>query len=118
MLTWITIIFCCQLAGETLVAAVGLPLPGPVAGMIILFVILAIKKSVPDDLGTVSKGLLANLSLLFVPAGTGIIVHLPLLGRDAVPVSIALLVSTLATVAITGLLMQWLGRRNKTADPS
>lgn len=111
MLTWITIIFACQLIGETLVALTGAPLPGPVAGMLILLAILAIKGSVPDDLSAVSAGLLQNLSLLFVPAGTGIIVHLSLLGSDVLPISVTLIVSTLATVAITGLIMQWLSKR-------
>jgi putative effector of murein hydrolase LrgA (UPF0299 family) len=116
MLTWITIIFACQLAGETLVAVSGAPLPGPVAGMIILFIILAVKGKVPDNLGSVSGALLQNLSLLFVPAGVGIIVHLNLLGGDAVAVSVTLVVSTLATVAITGLLMQWLSRKTGGAS--
>lgn len=112
MLTWITIIFACQLVGETVVAVSGAPLPGPVAGMVLLLVILAIRGSVPDDLSSVSDGLLRNLSLLFVPAGTGIIVHLGLLSTDVLSISLTLIVSTLATIAITGLLMQWLSKRD------
>lgn len=111
MLTWITIIFACQLVGETVVALTGAPLPGPVAGMLLLLALLAIKGGVPDELGSIAGGLLQNLSLLFVPAGTGIIVHLSLLGGDVLPVSVALIVSTLATIAITGLLMQRLSKR-------
>ncbi|MEM0900725.1 MAG: CidA/LrgA family protein [Pseudomonadota bacterium] len=113
MLKWITIIFCCQLAGETLVRLGALPVPGPVAGMVLLFCGLAAIKSVPKELGTVSSGLLSHLSLLFVPAGTGIIVHLPLLRDDAIPVSIALVLSTLATVVVTGWMMQLLMRRGE-----
>lgn len=112
MLFWITMIFICQLIGEVAVALTHLPVPGPVAGMVILFVLLAFKGAVPDGLGQVSGQLLKHLSLLFVPAGTGIIVHLPLIANDIVPVSVTLIVSTLATIAVTGLLMQLLTRKS------
>ncbi|MEL6435872.1 MAG: CidA/LrgA family protein [Pseudomonadota bacterium] len=106
MLFWITIIFTCQLAGEALVAYFGLPMPGPVAGMVILLVGLLIKGGLPDDLATVSDALLKNLSLLFVPAGTGIIVHMALLGDDLVPITVTLIASTLLAIVVTGLLAQ------------
>lgn len=106
MLNYLTLIFLCQLAGEALVAATGLPVPGPVLGMALLFAGLMARGAVPEELGTVSTALLSNLSLLFVPAGTGIMVHLSLLANDGVAVSVALVVSTMATIAVTGLLMQ------------
>lgn len=113
MLGWLTVIFSCQLAGETLVAATGMPLPGPVAGMVIMLLILAVRGHVPDDLSAVSGTLLANLSLLFVPAGTGIVTHLALIGNDLVPVGLSLVASTLGAVVLTGLLMQALARPGK-----
>ena len=117
MLNYLTLIFLCQLIGETLVAAIGLPVPGPVLGMVLLFAGLAIRGSVPDELDTVSGALLSNLSLLFVPAGTGIMVHLSLLAGDGVAVSTALIVSTMATIAVTGLVMQALtAKRKKDQD--
>lgn len=110
MLNWLTVVFACQLAGEFIVAGTGLPLPGPVVGMVILFAGLMVRGSIPENLEPVAGALLSNLSLLFVPAGTGIMVHLALLKSDGVAVSVALVVSTLLTVAVTGLMMQWLGR--------
>lgn len=106
MLLWITIIFTCQLAGEAIVAFFGLPMPGPVAGMVILLIGLIIKGSVPDDLGSVADTLLKNLSLLFVPAGTGIIVHLALLEADLLPIAVTLVVSTVAAVLVTAFIAQ------------
>lgn len=108
MLNYVTLIFACQLAGETVVAFTGIPVPGPVMGMMLLFTGLAINKGIPDDLEKVGSTLLSNLSLLFVPAGTGIMVHLSLLAGDGIAASVALVVSTVGTIAITGLLMQWL----------
>lgn len=111
MLFWITVVFSCQLLGEALVTYFGLPVPGPVAGMVILLVGLFIKGDVPAQLGAVSGALLQNLSLLFVPAGTGIIVHLSLIEVDLLPIGATLLISTLAAIAITGLCLQFLMRR-------
>jgi len=106
MLFYITLILACQLAGETLVAATGLPLPGPVAGMAMLFAGLVVA-GLPEGLARVAEGLLGHLSLLFVPAGVGVMLHAPLIARDLVPISVALVVSTLAAVAVTGLVMHW-----------
>ncbi|MDJ0779196.1 MAG: CidA/LrgA family protein [Gammaproteobacteria bacterium] len=115
MLTYLTLIFCCQLVGELLVSATGLPVPGPVIGMLLLFAGLLLHGSLPADLGRVADALITNLSLLFVPAGVGVMLHLQLLGSELVPISIALVVSTLITIAISGGMMLWLNRGRATA---
>lgn len=110
MLGYLTVIFCCQLAGELLVSAVGLPVPGPVCGMVILLAGLLIKGTIPPDLAAVGAALLDNLSLLFIPAGVGVMLHASLLGQEWLPISVALVVSTVATIAVTGLVMARLNR--------
>jgi holin-like protein len=110
MLGFITVLLCCQLAGELLVVAAGLPLPGPVVGMVILFAGLAVRGEVPDDLGMVADGLLRHLSLLFVPAGVGVVLHVALIRQEWVAISAGLVASTAVTIAVTGGLMAWLGR--------
>jgi len=110
MLSALTLILTCQLAGELVTRFLGLPLPGPVAGMALLFALLAIKGSVPQEIGAVSDALLKHLALLFVPAGVGVMAHFDLLGQDWLPISVALIGSTLATIAITALVMSRLSR--------
>lgn len=110
MLSALTLILSCQLAGELVTRFFGLPVPGPVAGMVMLFILLAIKGSVPKDVGAVADGLLRNLALLFVPAGVGVMAHLGLLGQDWLPISVALIGSTLATIAVTALVMSRLAK--------
>ena len=105
MLPALTLILSCQLAGELLTRFLGLPIPGPVAGMVLLFLLLSLRGSVPADLGTVSDTLLRHLALLFVPAGVGVMAHLGLLEREWLPISVALLGSTAATIAVTALIM-------------
>ncbi|MCE7028183.1 CidA/LrgA family protein [Jiella avicenniae] len=109
MLQALTAILLCQLAGETISAASGLPLPGPVIGMVILFAVLVIRKGVPRDIGVVGDALLANLSLLFVPAGVGIMQHAARLEDEAGAVVAALVGSALVTIAVTAFVMNRLG---------
>ncbi len=115
MLAYLTLIFACQLAGEFLVSALGIPIPGPVVGMAMLFGGLLLKGSLPDDLGKMADVLISHLSLLFVPAGVGVLLHARLIGSDLVPISVSLVVSTLLTIAVTGKLMEFLERREDAA---
>lgn len=103
-----TILLACQLAGEVIARLLGLPVPGPVLGMVILFVALVIRGHVPDDVGVVTGGLLQNLSLLFVPAGVGVMLHAGLLVQNWLAVSAALMASVVITIAVTGLAMRWM----------
>lgn len=105
MLEYLTFILACQLAGEFIVTGLDIPVPGPVVGMVLLFVFLLVRGEVPEPLAQVADALLRNLSLLFVPAGVGVMLHFELLGSDAVPLGVALVLSTLATIAVTALLM-------------
>lgn len=114
MLPHLTLIFLCQLLGEVIVGGLGAPIPGPVIGMALLFGILLIRGGVPKPLAEVSGVLQGAMSLLFVPAGAGVMLHLGLLEDEALPIAVALLVSTLVTIGVTGLLMQRLGREAKS----
>jgi holin-like protein len=65
----------------------------------------------PQEVEELILGLLRHMSLLFVPAGVGVIVHLTVLGQSALAVIIAVFVSTTLTIIVTGLVMQVLGKR-------
>jgi len=110
MLNYLTLIFTCQLVGELISKALAIPVPGPVIGMILLFLFLVYKGSIPEKLASIADGLLSHLSLLFVPAGVGVMIHFKLLGDDMIAISAALIVSTVLTVAVTALMMNWLNR--------
>jgi holin-like protein len=116
VLNWFTLILACQLAGETAVAALGAPLPGPVVGMALLFVFLLLRKGIPDGLARTGDLLLSNLSLLFVPAGVGVMAHGALIARDWPALSVSLIGSTLIAIAVTALAMVWLKRLSGKGD--
>jgi putative effector of murein hydrolase LrgA (UPF0299 family) len=106
MLVSLTLLLFCQLVGEVVVAATGLPVPGPVLGMLLLLVVFLVRGG-PDQRTTdVANSLLSHLSLLFVPAGVGVMVHWQRIGSEWFAISVALLASTLVGLAVTALVMQ------------
>jgi holin-like protein len=113
MLWALTALLAFQLAGEALVAWLQLPAPGPVVGMALLFIALIIRGGAPKALAETSRGLLSHLSLMFVPAGVGVTLHLTVLADSGAVIGVALFVSTLAAIAVTGLAMTWAMRLSK-----
>ena len=87
MLRGVFLLLLCQLCGETLARGLGLPAPGPVIGLALLSLGLAIwaRRAGGDveatDVGKAAKALLGALSLLFVPAGVGVVQYFDLLTR-------------------------------------
>lgn len=106
MLTSLTIIILCQLLGETIVLLSGMPIPGAVVGMAILFFWLVIKKGISASLEKVSGVLHRYLALLFVPAGVGIINNTDFLLQWWAPFTASIVAGTVITIAITAVVMQ------------
>lgn len=102
-----------QLVGEVAVVAFRLPIPGPVVGMALLFASLIVRGTVTDDLGSTANGLLRHLSLLFVPAGVGVMAHLGRLTDEWLPITVSLVLSTLLTIAVTAIVMRALLARRR-----
>ncbi|MDH4189017.1 MAG: CidA/LrgA family protein [Betaproteobacteria bacterium] len=110
MLGALTLLLVYQLIGEVIVLAAGLPVPGPVVGMALLFATLAVRGEAPAWLREACQQLLAQLSLLFVPAGVGVMLHFKRLGAEWFPIALALVASTVIAIGVTALVMQWLRR--------
>lgn len=113
MLSSITVLLLCQLAGEVIARLTKIPVPGPVVGMLLLFIGLVIRRGVPENLEKTGTTLLSHLSLLFIPAGVGVMVHLKLIAAEWLPITAALVISTALTIAVTGLVMQALAGKRK-----
>ncbi len=111
MLAALTQLLLFQLAGEVIAHGLGLAVPGPVIGMVLLFAFLVLRQGPGHDLQHTSQNLLSHLSLLFVPAGTGVMLHLHRLQDEWLPILLSLLLSTAVTLALTGLLLKALTRR-------
>ena len=111
MLLYLTLIFVCQLLGELFVGALGLPLPGPIAGMVFLLLFLIVRKSVPDQLAEITDGMQRHMQLLYIPAATGVMVYLGLLASQMLAFSLSIAVSTIIGIGVTGVVLQFLLKR-------
>jgi putative effector of murein hydrolase LrgA (UPF0299 family) len=101
----LAILLLCQLAGEVLVQVSGIPVPGPVVGMALLFLGLWLRGSLPEPLRDTGQTLISHLALMFVPAGVGVMLYFERVSREWPAILVALLISTLATITITALVM-------------
>lgn len=101
MIAGLTWLLAFQVLGEVVVRVLGVTVPGPVAGMLLMFVFLRLRKY-GDDGSIVRAGsaLLRHLQLFFVPAGVGIVVYLAVLRDHALPIAAAVLGSWLIGLAV------------------
>lgn len=99
-----------QLVGEIVARGLALPAPGPVVGLALMVAAMAAWRAwrpyddealASSDVGRAATGLLGNLSLLFVPAGVGVVQYLGLLKAQGVALAASLIVSTLMTLLVT-----------------
>ena len=112
MIGGVTGLLVCQLIGELLARGLGLPVPGPVIGLILLFLALVMRSGDPPaPLDTAATTLLSNLGLLFVPAGVGVVLYLPLLAQYWAPIGLAIIFGTLGGIVVTGWLAAALPRQ-------
>ena len=112
MIYTFTLLLIFQLVGELLVRALALPIPGPVIGMALLFLTLLARGQVGDELRSGTGSLLQHLSLLFVPAGAGVMLHLQRVADEWLPITVALVVSTFAGMAVTALVLRTMTGRH------
>jgi len=110
MIRALALLCTCQLAGEVAVRGLAVPVPGPVVGLVLLALGLAVGQRFggpasdaveETGLGRTATALLAVLGILFVPAGVGLIQHLPLLRDHGLALMAALLGSTALTLVVT-----------------
>ncbi len=77
-----------QAMGEILAISLSIPVPGPVVGMLFLFLHLAFRGREDDGLAAFSARFLSHLPLLFIPAAVGIMLHLDRVAAERVPISL------------------------------
>lgn len=114
MVPALAIVLLFQLVGEVLSRAAGLPLPGPVLGMVFLVIALQLSARLSALLRPTALGVLGHLSLFFVPAGVGVVAHLPVLAAHGPALAVALVVSTLAAIVVGALTFAGVARLVKS----
>lgn len=110
MIPALTALLAFQLAGELIVRLSGVPVPGPVLGMVLLVAFFALRGGVPGELKKVTSVILRHLSLLFVPAGVGLILHAARIEAEWLAIGVALVVSTVLSLVVTVLVFRAVAR--------
>lgn len=125
MIRALALLLACQLTGEILARALGLPIPGPVIGLALLVagVLIHARLTGADpsqiestELGRTAGALLGSLGLLFVPAGVGVVQQLPVVGAYGLALAAALVGSTVLTLVVTVYVFLFVKKLTRRAD--
>ena len=111
MISAIATLLVFQLAGEVLARLAALPVPGPVLGTMLLLLVLTLRGSVPEPLLALSSAILRHLSLLFVPAGVGLVLQGARIRSEWEAIAAALIGSTALTLLVTAAVFRLFARR-------
>jgi holin-like protein len=101
----LAILLLAQSAGEAIARLTDAPLPGPVLGMLLL--LLALRwPAVRAPVEAAAETLLAHLSLLFVPVGVGVLVHVELIAQYGLRMLVVVVLATWIALAVTALVLR------------
>ncbi|MBQ9258989.1 MAG: CidA/LrgA family protein [Neisseriaceae bacterium] len=105
-------ILCLFVVAGNYVNRLGVPLPAPIVGMLLLFFSLIIKL-IPEHWVAPTCNLLGRyMALLFVPVSVGLMVNYPAVEKALLPLLVACSISSLLVLLTVGGLIQW--QENKT----
>ncbi len=96
--------------GELVSFVFKLPIAGNIIGMLFLFMALKMKWIKLAEIKPASDKLLEFLVLFFIPYGVGLMVYFDLIKDYWLPISIAVIGSTLLTLYVTAVILQKLGK--------
>ncbi|WP_020653421.1 CidA/LrgA family protein [Massilia niastensis] len=116
MLAAFAVLLVFQCLGEGIVFMLGLPVPGPVAGMLLLMAALLAWPKLQALVEQAANTLLSHLSLLFVPAGVGIVAAAASGSGHWIAILVSLVASAVLALAVTGLLLRSMGKEAKDGD--
>ncbi|ROQ24978.1 holin-like protein [Gallaecimonas pentaromativorans] len=102
MLRAVFIIVACLWAGKGLVALLPVPIPGSIIGMLLLFLLLSSKLVKADWVMPFSAPLIRHMTLLFIPAGVGLMNYLDVIKAHGLVLVGACFFSTLLVLITIG----------------
>lgn len=98
------LLLLCQSLGEGIARLGNLSLPGPVIGLMLLVLLLRWE---PVKVGAkaAADGLLAHLSLLYVPVGVGVVTHLDMLRAYGLRMLVVIVAATWVGIVVSALVL-------------
>ncbi len=114
-ITWLVVF---QLLGTALNVLLLPILPGPIIGLVLLFIYLLLRKEVSAPINEAANSLLRYLPLLLIPPAVGVVTLLDVIMADFWAIAGALLISMLVSMVFAGWLMQTLIERQERKNKS
>lgn len=99
--------------GEGLKYLIPLPVPGSIYGLVLLFLALHFKKIPLDAVEASGNFLLGIMTMMFIPAGAGLINNVESLRGSLGSLAIIILVSTVVVFGVSGKVAEALLERDK-----
>jgi holin-like protein len=122
MLRGLALLLVFQSLGEAASRAMSGLIPGPVLGLVLLFCVLVWKRrstsSLKANVEDAADGLLAHLSIFFIPAAVGVMIYASALAQSGIAWAIAVVASTVGAIAATALVLRMLWRYRAPPDDS
>jgi holin-like protein len=117
MIRGLAILLIFQSIGEVASRFLRGAIPGPVIGLVLLFIFLVARKRIDDGIAisvmTAADGLLAHLSIFFIPAAVGVMLYVSALTQSGMAWILAIALSTVAAITTTALVLRWLSKNSE-----
>lgn len=98
----LAVIFSLYFAGELVAGLELLPVPGNVLGMVFLLSALVSGVVKLEDVEDEAEYFIEHMGIMFIPPGVGVMVYFGLLRDEIIPIIVALVLSFIITVGVTG----------------
>mgnify|MGYP000963051500 FL=1 len=113
LIRYCAIIFGCLALGELIVYLTGIHFPSSIIGMILLTLFLHLGWVKLHWVKAFSDMLISHLGLFFVPPSVAILAYFDLIAKNFWSISVAIVVSTIIVMVVTGHVYQFIRKRTK-----
>lgn len=107
------LIFVVNYIGVILTEVLHLPIPGTISGMLLLFALLYFKVLKLSHIENAGNFLLLNMTIFFLPPSVSLLENIALLKTGFLKIIFLVIVSTIITMVITALTVQYLIERGE-----
>jgi holin-like protein len=116
MIRGLAILLVFQSLGEMSSRIVNGAVPGPVIGLLLLLAFLVLRRSISPSISLAADGLLAHLSIFFIPAAVGVMLYASTLASTGAAWILAIVLSTAAAISVTALVLRAMSRRGGDSE--
>ena len=113
LIRYCAIIFGCLALGELIVYLTGIHFPSSIIGMILLTLFRHLGWIKLHWVKAFSDMLISHLGLFFVPPSVAILAYFDLIAKNFWSISVAIVVSTIIVMVVTGHVYQFIRKRTK-----